>query len=46
MTLIKYLKNLIVKGIYEDTGLFAVDTDNNKKKPSILFIPLNLSLQL
>lgn len=37
MTLIKYLKNLIVKGIHEDTGLLAVDTDNNNKKPKYPF---------
>lgn len=35
--MIQKLRNLIVKGLKEDTGLICVDTDNPHKKPSYPF---------
>ena len=35
--MIKMLRQLVVKGMYEDTGLVVVDTDNPHKKPPYPF---------
>lgn len=35
--MIKTLRQLVVKGMYEDTGLVVVDTDNSHKKPPYPF---------